>query len=246
MEMEEIKNVNELFLQQLMWFAELPLDSCVGQLQRIRHIPPYSFCAMCGSKELLYNYSITPCSYGRITLFCNRRSRCFKKYGQCLGGLSNTDLTNGVPNLWKRMRNDEKLFCQIPRREKNSKGELFELTCSYCGIKSTEVVSHPRVPKQYGFTSFCKNAVCYSSFTHYMDNVAKVCVPYALSRDCKWWGDEDSKSSSKSSSKGNCRRSDDSSLLITKSKASDSFSSAGGGNGLARNKKSPKMRSGEL
>jgi hypothetical protein len=162
-------------------FEVLPSDLCVSGVQRNRHIPRYSFCAMCGNRERLHNFKTTPSSYGSITLFC-RRTNCYQNYGQCLGVSS--DLSNGVPFIWAKVVNTErhlKYFCRVPDRKRNAKGRLIDLTCMYCGIQSVNVVSHPRVPKKYEHTSFCKNKVCYSSFTYYVDNVAKHRVPYAMS-----------------------------------------------------------------
>jgi hypothetical protein len=164
------------------YFAQLPLDSCISCPQRNRYIPRYTYCAMCGNDKNLQNHKSLPCNYGGITLFC-RHTNCYDNYGRCLG-VNNVDLSNGVPFMWTQVKNNPELFCQEAERVRDSTGFAIGLTCDYCGVQSgvkgARVISHPRVPIKYGATSFCKNSICYSSFTYYVDSIASQRVPFAF------------------------------------------------------------------
>jgi hypothetical protein len=169
----EIENRKELF-------CELPGD--VDQTQTILTLHKrlsYNFCAWCGQKQRLFNFKTTATGYRGITLFC-KYGDCFEKYGLTSLG---EDLTNDVPYIWKYVKTSDNIHCRVPKREMDSKGLLIDLICMYCGIQSSNVISHPLVLKKYAATSFCKNKICYSSFTEYVDKIAPARVPYAFSID---------------------------------------------------------------
>jgi hypothetical protein len=163
-------------------FKQLPSDEFLNPKYRKRLNPGYNYCAWCGERKGLYNFKITCCDYGHITLFC-RRGECFQNYGQCLG-LHSADLTNGIPYIWKHVKITDQYYCKVPKRERDSKGQLIDLTCMYCGKQNGDVISHPLVPKKYSVTSFCRNRTCYSSFTEYVDKIMPARTPYAFSIDC--------------------------------------------------------------
>jgi hypothetical protein len=150
-------------------FNELPLNVCIDivsvKSKKLKGYE-YSHCAMCSKTRNLIAFKHTPVSYGEINTFCKRGS-CYENYGKCLEG----DLSNGIPFIWKKIKTTEKYYSPVPQRQRNLKGGLIPLVCVYCGIQSFNVVAHPLVPKEYGnFTSFCKNDVCFASFTFGIDN----------------------------------------------------------------------------
>jgi hypothetical protein len=161
-------------------FCELPASECLdpsnGNHKRLK--PGYSFCAWCGRRKHLFNFKRD----GRFTLFC-KDGNCLENYEKSLGSYS-ADLTNGVAYIWKYVKASEKSpRCKVPKREMNSNGQLIDLICMYCGVQSSNVISHPLVPEKYGVTSFCKNKICYSSFTKYVDIIAPERIPFAFSID---------------------------------------------------------------
>jgi hypothetical protein len=172
----EIENRKELF-------CELPGDEFLDQTQTIvthHKRLTYNFCAWCGKKEHLFNFKKTT-GYRGITLFC-KHGDCFEKYGMSLGSYSaDADLTNGVPFILQYVKTSDNIHCRVPKREFDSKGRLIDLICMYCGIQSSNVISHPLVLKRYAATSFCKNKICYASFTEYVDKIAPARIPYAFS-----------------------------------------------------------------
>src|SRR5580765_5561711 len=135
------------------------------------------FCGMCGSTENLHHSEVVPGNYSWY-IFC-KGGKCFDQYRDYAYYTNN--LTNGIPYLWTLYSN-EKYYSKVPERVVSETGEVEDLTCAYCGDKSPNVISHPRVPKKYKFTSFCKNDVCYKDFVIYMRSEIKH-VPYALRTD---------------------------------------------------------------
>lgn len=163
--------------------------TCTFCINRQEYEIDYMYCSMCGRKPkpcdyneikrpVLHRFQRTPRSYGLISLFC-RGGQCFENYGKCLG-TTTADLSNGLPYIWYKVKTTDKYYCKVPKRREDPEGRLSDLICMYCGGKHSNVISHPLVPKKYDATSFCRNERCFSTFCFYVDNMAKLQVPFGL------------------------------------------------------------------
>jgi hypothetical protein len=134
-------------------------------------------CYMCGEKG--ENLADDPEGRYSGIVFCTPGD-CFKSFESVR---HQDDLTKGIPYGWVLDQKSSKYpwyHCKVPDRVRNKNGELKHLICGFCGKKSANVISHPLVPADFGYTSFCMNAKCYREYVIFMKNAIR--IPYAIQK----------------------------------------------------------------
>ena len=140
------------------------------------------WCGYCGSKENVEYHRSAPDQYG-FRVFC-KIGDCYTQYGVFVYS-KGRNMTYGIPTCFMRERIYQKKYKTSIRRRLNKKGELQDLTCDYCGVTNSGVMTNVYLPQCYKDRNFCKNDVCCKEYTSFKQNVKRIPHAWLINKDQK-------------------------------------------------------------
>jgi hypothetical protein len=134
--------------------------------------PVYEWCAFCEKTEDLRRCDDTVAEHYKYLDFC-RTGPCFKNYGE-YSVSRHMNMTNGIPVCYAKTDPDS--VHKDAKTSRKQKGK--DLSCDYCGVKNSKVITNVAMDKGFHHVNFCMNNQCCRMYVKYVNSVQR--IPYAL------------------------------------------------------------------
>ena len=135
-----------------------------------------TWCTFCGSDKNMQSVTFLNGETDGYSVFC-KGDECWRRMIDYHDNGQHTDMRGGVPVVYEKL-GLEKYHKTAKRVKDTETGKLSDLTCDYCGVKNSQVVTNTGLSRRYKHANFCKNDRCCFEYVLYVQNVRR--IPHAL------------------------------------------------------------------